>query len=285
MCTDRDLIPVLPVSILNEEYALNAAIMWKPECTEMWDMSLEIILNGDYIMEYDYMPQLREADENGYIGIRGYLNFFQDAATRHMHDFGKGNDTIPEQYGICWMYTKYRMHLVEETGFEHPVTINTWIEKMKTTAVTHQAIEITCNGKQVATGRLESCLVDMKAGHLTKPSCIDFPENAAVDRQLQLEPFTRLPKNADGTDEVYRYVIRYTDTDKNRHMTNLRYVNLLMDAFDGAFYEDRILSDIELHYITQCFEGEEISVRKNHVTTVISLCASTVTESLRRQHL
>ena len=81
---------------------------------KMWDMSLEIILNGDYIMEYDYMPQLREADENGYIGIRGYLNFFQDAATRHMHDFGKGNDTIPEQYGICWMYTKYRMHLVEE---------------------------------------------------------------------------------------------------------------------------------------------------------------------------
>ena len=69
-------------------------------------------------------------------------------------------------------------------------------------------------------------------------------------------------------------------------MTNLRYVNLLMDAFDGAFYEDKILSDIELHYITQCFEGEEISVsKKNHATTVISLCASTVTESLRRQHL
>ena len=45
-------------------------------------------------------------------------------------------------------------------------------------------------------------------------------------------------------------------------MTNLRYVNLLMDAFDGAFYEGNILSDIELHYITQCFEGEEISVRK-----------------------
>ena len=46
---------------------------------KLWDMSLEIILNGDYIMEYDFMPQLREADENGYIGIRDYLNFFQDA--------------------------------------------------------------------------------------------------------------------------------------------------------------------------------------------------------------
>ena len=69
----------------------------------------------------------------------------------------------PGAVRYSWMYTKYRMHLVEETGFEHPVTINTWIEKMKTTAVTHQAIEITCNGKQVATGRLESCLVDMKS--------------------------------------------------------------------------------------------------------------------------
>ena len=34
---------------------------------KMWDMSLEIILNGDYIMEYDYMPQLREADRKSVV--------------------------------------------------------------------------------------------------------------------------------------------------------------------------------------------------------------------------
>ncbi len=53
------------------------------------------------IFQKEYMPQFREADPNGLVGVRGYLNYFQDVATHYMHNLGKGNDTLPEEYGIC----------------------------------------------------------------------------------------------------------------------------------------------------------------------------------------
>lgn len=54
------------------------------------------------IHEKEYFPQFRESDHTGLIGANGYFEYFQDAVTAYMHALGKGNDTLPETYGICW---------------------------------------------------------------------------------------------------------------------------------------------------------------------------------------
>ena len=54
------------------------------------------------IFEKHYLPQFREADRDGLVGLRGYMNYFQDVATHYMHNLNKGNDTLPEEYGIVW---------------------------------------------------------------------------------------------------------------------------------------------------------------------------------------
>lgn len=210
-------------------------------------------------MKITYSPKLRETDTNTLVGIRGYLNYFQDMATGHMHSFGKGNDTVPDDYGICWMYTKYKLHLYREADFE-PLDLETWIETTRFPGVIHQALEISRGSELMARGRLESCLVDIASGRLAKPAAIEFPTDVYEDRHVDVAAFTKLPKNAGGMDYVYSHTVRYTDLDRNRHMTNLRYIGLLMDAFDSSFYEKMLLTDIELHYISQCYEGEEIRI-------------------------
>jgi len=209
-----------------------------------------------------YLPQLRDAEKNCRIGVRGCLNFFQDAATMQLCTFEKGNNIIPAKYNICWMYTKYRLVLEEEADFEKPLDIEIWIEKIKTTAVLHQALSITCEGRQIAKGRLESCLVDINKKHLTKLSSIEFPEDAFEDRLIDLGPFRKLGRKICGMDHVYSYTVRYSDLDSNNHMTNLRYIPVLMDAFDADFYEKNLLKEMEINYISQCFFGEEIDVFK-----------------------
>ena len=63
------------------------------------------------IYEKEYFPQFRESDHTGLIGANGYFEYFQDAVTAYMHALGKGHDTLPETYGICWVFTKYRLHI------------------------------------------------------------------------------------------------------------------------------------------------------------------------------
>lgn len=225
-------------------------------------------------MKTEYLPKLRETDDNTRVGIRGYLNYFQDMATGHMHLLGKGNDTIPDDYGICWMYTKYKMHLEQEADF-CPIDLETWIETTRFPGVIHQALEISRDGAVFARGRLESCLVDIRTQRLAKSAAIEFPADVFEDRHPDVAPFTKLPKTvAEDMEYRYTHTVRYTDLDRNRHMTNLRYIGLVMDAFDSDFYHTNVMTDFELHYISQCYEGEEIKIyRKNTPDGWLVSCA------------
>ena len=43
-------------------------------------------------------------------------------------------------------------------------------------------------------------------------------------------------------------------------MTNLRYIQLVMDAFQPEEYRGRMLSDLEIHYRNQCVYGEKLKI-------------------------
>ena len=54
--------------------------------------------------------------------------------------------------------------------------------------------------------------------------------------------------------------IHYSDLDFNSHMNNVRYVELLMDAHDANFYKEHRVSAINLNYLKEIKEKEEVSV-------------------------
>ena len=214
------------------------------------------------VFEKDYMPQFREANENGLVGLRGYINYFQDVATHYMHNLDKGNDVLPEKYGICWMYTKYKMHIEKEADFTAPLHFETWIEAKKSSVLVNQGLIISRNGERYAEGRLESCLYDQNKNRLTRLAAVEFPDDVAIERIAGVEPFTKLSAAIDDMEYSYTYKVRYTDLDKSRHMTNLQYISLLLNVFDSGFYNKNRIKDFEIHYLSQCFEGEEIKVYK-----------------------
>lgn len=224
----------------------------------------------------EYMPQFREADADGYIGARGYLNYFQDVATHYMHNLGKGNDTLPEQYGISWIYTKYKLHIESKADFSDCLHIETWMENKKSPAMVSQAFVVSRDGKVYARGRLESCLFDIKRNRLMRLAAVDFPAGLEEERSAEVEAFTKLSKEV-GEKEIesmeygYTHKVLYTDLDKSGHMTNLKYVDLLLNVFDSAFYNENPVKDIEIHFISQCFEGEEIRVYKKEADNGIFL--------------
>lgn len=212
------------------------------------------------IFRKEYMPQFREADASGFVGLRGYFNYFQDVATHYMHNLGKGNDTLPEEYGICWMYTKYKMHIRKEADFTAPLEFETWAEQEQSTVRVWQDFVVSRNHEIYAEGRVESCLYNMETQCLSRLMEIDYPMNQADERTISLDPFSRFPKKIANMDYRYTYTVRYTDLDKSRHMNNLLYINLFLNAFDLEFFEENRITDFEIHYLNQCFYMEDIEV-------------------------
>ena len=78
--------------------------------------------------EKDYSPMFRDSDAEGLIGMRAYLYYFQDMSTGHLYHMGKGNDSLPENYGAAWIYTKYKMRVFRRVDYSRPLHLETWIE-------------------------------------------------------------------------------------------------------------------------------------------------------------
>lgn len=213
------------------------------------------------LLQVEYLPQFREADADGLVGLRGYMYYFQDAATRYMHNLHLGNDTLPEEQGICWIYTKYKMHIFHRVGFTAPLQLECWVEEKKPSVRLYQDLTVSSCGDVCAVGRLEECLLDMKEQKLCRLSAIGWDGRHALDREVELAPFVRIRKPDEETMQtVGSHLVRYTDLDKSGHMNNLRYVDVVLNAFDSAFWAAHQVVTFEMHYLAQCYEGEVLSL-------------------------
>ena len=213
-----------------------------------------------YLFKEKKVQEFREADADGRIGMFGYLSYFQDAAATYMHRFNWDNSVVHEKYGVAWIYTKYRMQLFEKAGYDAPLDIECWIEPTNHSFTIYHAMEIRKRGILMARGRLESCLMDLENGRITRLERIGYEPALALKRMNPVEAFSRLTPSAEGTEEVYSHRVRYTDLDNNRHMNNLRYVPLLLDAYTPDYHEEHLLTDLEIQYREQCFYDEELKI-------------------------
>lgn len=102
---------------------------------------------------------------------------------------------------------------------------------------------------------------------------IDFPMDIAENIEIGIHGFEKLTMDLKEMEYVYTHHVRYTDLDKTGHMTNLKYVDLFLNAFDSKFFEKFQIEAFELHFLNQCFEGETIHVYKKISDGKISLLA------------
>lgn len=216
----------------------------------------------EMILEKEYEPQYREADEDGMIGARGYLNYFQDMAGEFMYRLDKGNETLRKKYKTFWMYTKYKMHIEKKADFQKRLHMETWVKKSRHTAVLNQGFKVSRDGQIYAEGVLESCFFNIEKQRPVIPASVGFPMEVSEERESGIQSFTRLRNKGKDMKYCYSYIVRYTDLDGNHHMTNLHYVNLILDACDSRFYKEHRITDFEIHYLNQSYEKEELDIYK-----------------------
>ena len=64
-----------------------------------------------------------------------------------------------------------------------------------------------------------------------------------------------------------------SDLDVNRHMNNLHYIAMFQDACDSSFWRDFSPKEMEICFMSQCKEGEAISVRSKMTGDAVHFAA------------
>lgn len=224
------------------------------------------------IFTLDYRPRFRDSDADGLVSARGYLNYFQDVASGHFHSLKKGNDTLPERYGVAWVYSRYKLKIFSKADFSEVLRISSWVSRCDAARV-WQEMEVKRGEELLCAGRLESCVVNLSENRICRTSEIELPADLVEDRFSSVEPFEKRRKKADEADFAYTYKVAYTDIDKSRHMNNLHYADMFLNAFTPAFFDSHIITDFEIQYIRQAYFGEELTVLKKEDGDAMTLFA------------
>ena len=105
-------------------------------------------------------------------------------------------------------------------------------------------------------------------------------------RQLEMRPQLDSVDQTDGTELpipgkvvaspcsfAYSRQIEYSDLDLNRHLNNVRYIEMLLNLHDAKFYEENMIEELLIQYETEIHEGELVEVfadeKKTYVRGVV----------------
>ena len=212
------------------------------------------------LFQQEIYPQYRDADHDGLIGLRGCMRYFQDGHTYFMHAIEKGNDVIPERYGAAWIYTQYHVKINRKTGYDGPLLLKQWIQPYRRPLLLTLDSTLERNGEIVAYGKIETCVFDLNRQLPRRLSSIEFPDGITEEIENDIPAFLGLDKSADGMAERYRKTVRVSDLDKSRHMNNLRYIEMFQDAYESGFWSEKEPRQMEIRFLSQCREGETLSV-------------------------
>ncbi len=218
--------------------------------------------NNKLFFENEFWPQYRDADEDGLIGLRGYMNYFQDITSHHLFALGSGNKHILPKYGKIWLITKYKLKILKKVVFTNEnLRLKTWIEKTTSPVVVNQLFCVYKEDELYAYGKLELCTVDFETHKLSKLKDINFDRDNMTPSPEGIDiKFDRINDKNLVEEYSHTHEVRYTDVDNSKHMNNLAYISMFLDHFECSAYGDIKVKDFSINYVNQSFQGEKIRI-------------------------
>ena len=214
-------------------------------------------------LERDYTVPVSECDHNAKMSFTGIFNVFMDLATEHAAILGIGNNDLSKD-NCFWVAAKTRVRSVNRPYMMTKLKAATWPQAPGNIRCNRFCTLSDENGI-VAEGKTEWTVIDAQSCRPKKTKDI-YPEGLVhLEDEVCAEPFERLSADFSDCEEVKTHTVVSSDIDLSKHMNNVAYIRALLSAFSCDELDKLNISEIEISYRVQCFEGEVLSLRKRQV--------------------
>lgn len=213
------------------------------------------------IIQREYKMPLKVAsydvDERDRIRLSAILRYQQEAAEQHLGPAGLGWRALSEA-GIAfvtsrWHAVNHRLPLLEEE-----VVLTTWHRERKGPRFFRCYEWHTADGQLLIEGVMQFALVSVTDHRLLRGDefmrLAPLPDAPRGVTCADPERFTPTDLAAAGT-----YRVRRSDLDRNGHMNNTHYADLLCDFVPERIAERKI-TEVHLHFSGECRLGDEITL-------------------------
>lgn len=196
-----------------------------------------------------------DADGRGICKASALLNHLQIAATLAAEEGGFGREKLIEGYGAFWMLARSWYHLDRPLRWEDEITIRTWHRGDKA-AMMYRDYDILVDGKRVGESVSGWVLANVATRKLMRLSTIRELAGTGGGELCKTRILNKL-RSPEKLRQVERRQMRYSDTDINGHVNNIRYADFACDAIDmDRLEQEKFLSELQIGYLAECRAGE-----------------------------
>ena len=232
-------------------------------------MSILKLVTKDYI-------KFENVGENAILTASAAMDLFLAAANQHTVDMHVSGPELEASCGGRWIITKMRMEFDKAPKLGEDYEIATWPLKAGSVKFP-RCYTMTIGGESAVRAISDWCVLSRADDSLIKSSDVPFPtdreycEEKAVSAKYIASHFA--PEEGD---YHHTRVIRWSDIDYNGHTNNLHYLNMTFDCFSGKEMKENIVSAVEMHYMRQTYEGNEIMLYRREMEPGVNLVAGLV---------
>lgn len=201
-----------------------------------------------------------DADGRGICKASALLNHLQIAAALAAEDGGFGREALVERYGAFWMLARSWFRLERPLRWEDEITIRTWHRGGKS-AIMYRDYDIFVDGELVGESVSGWVLASVQTRRLLRLGDVAELAGTGGGELCKTMTLAKLRHPAQ-LEEVERRRMRYSDTDINGHVNNIRYADFACDAVEAeCMAEDTFLSEMQIGYLAECRPGQTLTLQ------------------------
>lgn len=206
-----------------------------------------------------YTINIYDVDSNYKCKYSSIMNYLWDVVVSQSDSLGETNHGFVNN--CIWVLLKYDLDIIEYPKFRETITVETDIVGVKK-LYGYRSITIrNSEEKVIVSGISTAILIDFEKRRPIKASpeqCEIYGIEKELEENIPLDDFINLEEPKYSKD----YTIRYSDIDSNKHVNNVKYIEMAIDTLPR-----NILNEYEISNIKVLFKHEAMDESCLHVNS------------------
>lgn len=207
----------------------------------------------------NYTVNMSEVDNNAFLREIDIISNFLDCATAHGKIMGVAAPDL-DKHNLFWVITKNKFRFFRKPMMLQDYTLSTWPEKPQLIR-SNRYCELSDSLGILAQGKTEWVMLDKNTFRVAKLSTAYPSSLAHSEKTLLVEPWLKVDKDFSSCNSVFNYKVNSLDIDISNHMNNIAYLRAMFNCFSTKVLKNLYIYELEIHYISQCFEGDNLSIK------------------------
>jgi medium-chain acyl-[acyl-carrier-protein] hydrolase len=199
-----------------------------------------------------------QMDPRGLAHLTAICNYLQEAASMHALKAGLGFDDMLRRNQV-WVLTRLKVQIEKYPSWNDQLLLHTWSRGNDGIFYLRDFNVRDHSGSEIIKATSSWAALNLKT---RRPGLVDGLEDKLYSQKEEVALVDKLEKLPELTRPVLlrNYTIQYTDIDIVYHVNNVKYIEIMMNAFPLELHKTKKVQTLEVNYLGEANYGDEVNI-------------------------